>query len=231
MSITSKKLIIVEKPKMIPNIIAALPEAFEKASGYWVSDSYYLSSFCGHIVKLLLPEEYDEKYRIWKREHLPILPDPVLFRYDERHEARGKMLAKLASMSIGIIDATDPDREGAGIFWNWYNHEGINKDVERLWIPRTNSEEVLAAFKDLKPSEEYTGVMDAQAARAYADWVVGLNGSRAYSTDSGWSIFVGRVSSPVLKMIVDRDVAIENYTASYTYSVLIGWGGYVYILP
>src|SRR5690606_19063342 len=133
---------------------------------------------------------------------------PFKFKYKNDTEQRGKLLAKLAERCSLIINASDPDREGEGIFRTWYNYENIRKPVQRLWANSLALEDLYKSFNNVQPSQKYDSLYDAQKSRQEADWLIGMNGSRAYSIASKSKLSIGRVQTATLNLIVSRDYEV-----------------------
>lgn len=224
-----KTLIIAEKPSLAKEIQAMLEkgygEKFENKRDFQESGNFYISSFFGHLLEMAMPDQYDEKYKKWSFETLPILPTQYIFNYKSDCAKRGKLLKELTLKSSSIINACDPDREGEGIFRIWYRHEKIQTEVKRLWATSLTYTDLKKAFEKIKPSSEYDRVSYAQACRSMADWLVGMNATRAYTCLSGEKLPIGRVKTSTLNLIVERDREVENYKESYTYSLVGKWEG------
>ena len=222
---SNKILVIAEKPSLLREIVKMLEAKksikFQCHRDYYESDNYLLSSFFGHLLELLLPDGYG--YKEWKSEDLPIIPYPFKFKYKNDTEQRGKLLAKLAERCSLIINASDPDREGEGIFRTWYNYENIRKPVQRLWANSLALEDLYKSFNNVQPSQKYDSLYDAQKSRQEADWLIGMNGSRAYSIASKSKLSIGRVQTATLNLIVSRDYEVENYKESFYYTLTGDW--------
>lgn len=219
-----KTIILAEKPSQA----AAYSKAFSNSSrqeGYIeVSNEYFngdtkITYGFGHLVELFLPEQYDEKYKKWDINNLPIIPDQFKFKIGKGKSTQFKIVKKLLSDADQIIIATDADREGENIAWSIINHSGINvqdKIMKRLWI---NSLEVTAiqnGFQNLHDAEQhYSSYIEAQT-REFSDWLVGMNASPLYSLSLGkqgikGAFSIGRVQTPTLYMIYKRQMEIEHF--------------------
>jgi DNA topoisomerase III len=225
-----KTLIIAEKPSLareIQNMLqASFDENFSNKGEYQESANYILSSFFGHLLQMSKPQAYDEKYKKWVLTDLPILPETFIYEYKDSTIKRGKLLKDLVEKCDNLINATDPDREGEGIFRIWYKYENIQKPFKRLWATSLTLKDLSKAWQNLKESKEYNNLSDAQESRAIADWLVGMNASRYYSIVTDERCPVGRVKTATLALIVKRDYEVENYKESFTYSLTGLWGGY-----
>jgi len=219
-----KTLIIAEKPSLAREIKDMLSTCFNvkwesKGGVYFESEKYYLSSFFGHLLTQYEPADYDEKYKAWRQEDLPIIPDKTQFKYKDDAAERGQLLHMLAEKSHEIVNATDPDREGEGIFRIWYEFEGIRLPTKRLWATSLAVQDLQKAWEKMKDGSTYDALAAAQRCRMEADWLVGMNGSRTYGIITGQKISVGRVQTPTLALIVKRDMEVENYKESYFYTL------------
>lgn len=224
-TIMQKVLVVAEKPSLLREIVKMLEAKksikFQNNRDYYESDEYLLSSFFGHLLELYLPNDYG--FNEWKSEDLPIIPQPFKFKYKNEAKQRGELLAKLAEKCSSIINACDPDREGEGIFRTWYKYEGINKPVKRLWANSLAMNDLHKSFDNLILSEKYDNLAAAQSLRQEADWLIGMNGSRAYSIASNSKLSIGRVQTATLNLIVRRDNEVENYKESYFYTLTGNW--------
>lgn len=223
-----KSLIIAEKPSLAREILNMLQtsekEVFKSKGDYWESDNYILSSFFGHLLQRSMPQAYDDKYKSWNMDDLPIIPSKFIFQYSKGARERGELLKKLSANCGTIINATDPDREGEGIFRIWYNYENISNPTKRLWATSLTLKDLTKAWNNIEPGANYDNLAKAQELRAESDWLVGMNASRAYSIVSGGEVMpVGRVKTATLALIVQRDNEVENYKESYSYSLTGGW--------
>jgi len=224
-----KTLIIAEKPSLAGDIRSLLEkkkgERFSKGRDYSESQNYIISCFFGHLLEMAKPEMYGEKYKNWDFSALPIIPDKYIFNYKNDTEKRGKLLAELAQKCSSVMNACDPDREGEGIFRSWQKHEKIKKPVSRLWAVSLTDDDLLRDLQNTKPAAAYDGLGTAQACRAMADWLVGFNATKAYTCAAGEMLSIGRVRTATLALIVERDLEIENFRPSSTYSINAVWNG------
>lgn len=226
-----KILIIAEKPSLARDIQSMLTKNFgekwSKKGDYFESQNYKISSFFGHLLQQFNPEDYDPKYKEWKMENLPIVPDIWKFKYSSSKgiKERGKLLKKMVVDCSSIINACDPDKEGEGIFRRWYEYEKINCPVKRLWSPSLADKDLKKSWDKLKGGEEYNNLYAAQKMRSYGDWLIGMNATPAYSIAIGKLMPIGRVMTATLGLIVKRDLEIENYKESYKYLLKGLWGG------
>ena len=225
-----KTLIIAEKPSLareIQNMLQiSFSETFSSKGDYQESQNYLLSSFFGHLLQMAEPDHYDQKYKRWSLSDLPILPENFIYQYKDTTKERGELLKKLSLQCDSLVNATDPDREGEGIFRTWHNYENINKPFKRLWATSLTLPDLTKAWKNLKESRVYDSLWESQQARSQSDWLVGMNASRLYTILTGDKCPIGRVKTASLKIIVTRDLEVENYKESFTYSLTAQWFGF-----
>lgn len=224
-----KTLVIAEKPSLAGEIRSMLEKGkgqkFSKGRDYSESQDYIISSFFGHLLEMAMPEEYGGQYGKWDFSAVPVFPEKYIFKYKKDTAERGKLLAELAGRCGAVMNACDPDREGEGIFRTWVRHENIRKPVTRLWAVSLAYEDLKRSFEQAKPSKDYDRLGTAQACRAMADWLVGMNGTKAYSVAAGERLSIGRVRTATLSLIVERDLEIENFMPSSSYGVQAQWHG------
>lgn len=214
-----KTLIIAEKPDMGRNIAAAIePKATNKRT-HLVGERYIITWAIGHLVGLAEPDKYDEKYKKWRLQDLPIIPDAfkLIPHYKTRDQL--KVIAGLAKSCDSLVNACDAGREGQLIFAYIVRHLRLKQPVQRLWISDLTPETIRQGFALLKNSSEYENLTKAAQARSEADWLVGMNGTRAFTTRHQSLFSVGRVQTPVLALIHDKQVEIEAFTSQTFYEV------------
>lgn len=214
------KLVISEKPSVARSIAAVLGAA-EKHDGYLSGNGYIVSWCVGHLVSAAVPEEYDERYKKWRYEDLPIIPNAWQYKVAPQTRKQYEMLKKLMhSKEVGsIVCATDAGREGELIFRLVYAQAGCNLPVERLWISSLEQDAIQQGFAQLKSSREYDALYQAALCREHADWLVGMNATRLYSLLYGRTLKIGRVMSPTLAMIVEREDSIRDFKPEKFYTV------------
>lgn len=213
------KLVVAEKPSVARDI-AKIIGANESIDGALYGNGYIVSYAIGHLVELKQPDEYDEKYKKWNVDDLPIVPD---FEFKE-NPSTAEQLAKLSKLMNSdevdsIICATDSAREGECIFRYIYEYIGCTKQFERLWISSLTAESIRQGFADLKPSSCYDNIFAAGFARNKVDWLFGINMTRLYSCYSHAKCSVGRVQTATVNMIVQRDREIENFVKKPFYKL------------
>lgn len=206
------KLVICEKPSVGAAIAAALGVK-EKKNGYFENDEYVISWCIGHLVGLAEASIYDEKYKKWNYSDLPIIPDDWKFSLSKDKEDQFQVLKKL--MERGdvncLVNACDAGREGELIFRLVVNQAGCNKPQERLWISSMEDKAIIEGFENLKDGRDYDSLYESALARQEADWLIGINASRLFSILYGSNLSVGRVQSPTLSMLVERQDKIDHF--------------------
>lgn len=220
------KLVIAEKPSVARNI-AKIIGANKKQEGYLYGNNYIVSWCVGHLVGLANPDEYDSKYSKWRYEDLPIIPEEWTFNLNPGTEKQFSLLDKMINSDKvnSIVVATDAGREGELIFRLVYNMTGSNKPFERLWISSMEDSAIREGFENLKPGHDYDRLYDSALSRAKADWIVGMNGTRLFTTMYNSILTVGRVQTPTLAMIAERDYKIDNFIQDKFYHIELTLGG------
>lgn len=220
------KLVIAEKPS-VALTIAKVIGATEKKDGYLEGNGYVVSWCVGHLVELATPEQYDERYEKWKYEDLPIFPKEWQYRVSAGTKKQFKVLQELMKRAdvSSLVCATDAGREGELIFRLVYHQAGCKKPFERLWISSMEDEAIKEGFANLKPGTEYDALYEAALCRERADWIVGMNATRLFSTLYGQTLNVGRVMTPTLAMLVMREAEISGFKPEPFYSVSISVAG------
>ena len=179
-SIVSKKLIIAEKPSVANDIARALG-GFNRVGDFYENDEFVLSSAIGHLVEISAPEQYEVKRGKWSFAHLPVIPPSFDLRPIDRTEDRLKLLVKLIKRKdVGsLVNACDAGREGELIFRYIVQHVGVKKPVQRLWLQSMTQTAIRDSFERLREDPEMLPLADAAKCRSEADWLVGINGTRA----------------------------------------------------
>ena len=218
----SKQLIIAEKPSVALDISKALG-GFTRAGDYFESDEYVLSSAVGHLLELAVPEEYDVKRGKWSFTHLPMIPPRFALNQIERTADRLRLLTKLIKRKdvTALINACDAGREGELIFRYVSQHsmgEKPNKPIRRLWLQSMTQGSIRDGFAHLRTDEEMQPLADAARCRSEADWLIGINGTRAMtafnSKEGGfYKTPVGRVQTPTLAILVERENRIRSFVS------------------
>ena len=218
-----KKLIITEKPSVAANIYKALGIKDTGNNKGYIEDENYVVSWCfGHLIELAEPSAYGEKYSKWNYETLPIIPDVWKHNVKEDTREQFELLKTLLNRDdIEPVEATDCGREGEAIFRLVYEMAGCTKPFERLWISSMEEDAIKEGFKNLKPGKDYDNLYDSARCRQEADWLVGINGTRLFSTLYGKTLKVGRVQTPTLATLVNRDSEIKEFMKEPYYTVHI----------
>ena len=216
------KLVIAEKPSVAMSIAKAIG-AKNKKDGYYEGNDYRVSWCVGHLVQMANPDSYDEKYKKWRIEDLPIIPKEYKYEIVNTTKKQFNILKKLMNSKEvdAVINACDAGREGEAIFRLVYMKANCKKKIERLWISSMEDSAIKEGFNNLKDGKYYDNLFDSAKARAIADWLVGMNMSRLYSCLYDENYSIGRVQTPTLAMIVDRDFEIENFKKEKYYTVEI----------
>ena len=208
----SKTLVLAEKPS-VGKELARVLKCNQNKGSYIEGNKYIVTWAMGHLVGLMDPEGYDEKYKKWSMETLPMLPKNmkliVLKKTGKQYNEVKKQL--LRNDVSDIIVATDAGREGELVAYWILEKAKVNKPVKRLWISSQTEKAILEGFKNLKPGKEFENLRKAAVCRAEADWLVGLNVTRALTCKYNAQLSAGRVQSPTLAMIVNREEEIKNF--------------------
>lgn len=222
------KLVIAEKPSVAQSI-AKVIGAEKREDGYLEGNGYLVSWCIGHLVELASPESYDERYEKWRYEDLPILPEEWNYQIADATRKQFGILKKLMERDdvSGLVEATDAGREGELIFRLVYHQAKCKKPFERLWISSMEDQAISDGFSNLKDGKEYDDLYTAALCRERADWIVGMNATRLFSTLYGQTLNVGRVMTPTLAMIVERETEIEGFKPEPYYRLSIVSAGIV----
>ncbi|MFJ3045872.1 DNA topoisomerase III [Herbaspirillum chlorophenolicum] len=215
----SKTLIIAEKPS-VANDIAKTLGGFTKHDEYFESDEYVLSSAVGHLLEIAVPEEYDVKRGKWSFAHLPMIPPHFALNPIAKTESRLKVLSKLIKRKdvTTLINACDAGREGELIFRLIAQYTKAKQPVKRLWLQSMTPGAIRDGFKQLRDDEEMMPLANAARCRSEADWLIGINGTRAMtafnSKEGGFYLTtVGRVQTPTLSIVVEREEKIKKFVS------------------
>ena len=221
----SFQLVIAEKPS-VARSIAAVIGASEKQTGYWQGGGYLVSWCIGHLVSFAEAGQYDEKYCKWRYEDLPILPQPWQFIVPDEKKQQFEIVRSLLNRPDvdSVTAATDAGREGELIFRFVYQMADCTKPVKRLWISSMEDAAIREGFANLRPDSDYDALYQSALCRAKADWLVGINATRLFSVLYHKTLTVGRVQTPTLKMLVDRDAKILRFQKEKYYTVGIQSG-------
>ena len=221
------KLVIAEKPSVAMSLAAVLG-ANEKKDGYIEGGGYLVSWCVGHLLELAQPEAYGERYARWRYGDLPILPETWKYEVPKDKKKQLDLLCRLMKDKRveSVVCATDAGREGELIFRLVYEHAGCKKPMERLWISSMEDAAIRDGFEHLRPGSDYDKLYDAAVCRAGADWLIGINATRLFSVLYGVTLNVGRVMSPTLALLVQREADIQAFTSKPFYVPEITCGGF-----
>ena len=221
------KLVIAEKPSVAASI-AKVIGAKNRNNGYYEGNGYIVSWCVGHLVQMANPDVYDERYKKWRIEDLPIIPKEYKYEVTKTTKKQFNILKRLMNSNEvdTIINACDAGREGEAIFRLVYMMANCKKKMKRLWISSMEDSSIKEGFSNLKDGSNYDNLFDSAKARAIADWLVGMNISRLYSCLYNENYSVGRVQTPTLSMIVNRDDEINSFKKEKYYTVEISMNGF-----
>ena len=221
------KLVIAEKPSVAMSLAAVLG-ANEKKDGYMEGGGYLVSWCVGHLLELAQPEAYGKRYARWGYGDLPILPEEWKYEVSKDKKKQLDLLCRLMKDKRvdSVVCATDAGREGELIFRLVYEHAGCKKPMERLWISSMEDAAIRDGFEHLRPGSDYDKLYDAAVCRAEADWLIGINATRLFSVLYGVTLNVGRVISPTLALLVQREADIQAFTSKPFYVPEITCGGF-----
>ena len=220
--IMSKFLVIAEKPSVAQSYAKNL-SAYKREDGYLEGESCIVSWCLGHLAEYAQPEEYDPKYEKWQFDDLPILPEAWKLKVSKDKKKQFDVLKGLMNRSDVeyLVNGCDAGREGELIFQRVYDHAGCRKPVKRLWISSMEDAAIQKGFQTMKSEEEYKNLCMAAVCRAQADWLIGMNGTRAYTTRYFKRLVVGRVQTPTLAMLAERQERIEHFQKEAFYKVAL----------
>ena len=222
-------LIIGEKPS-VSRAISAVVGASSAHKGYTEGNGYIVSWCVGHLVGLKFPNDYGNGWdQKWSFSQLPMIPDKWQFQVTDSTKAQYNLLKSLMNRDdiSEIICATDADREGECIFRYVYNMARCRKPVKRLWVSSLEESAIRKALTTMKPMSAYDNLFNAGYARAKADWLVGMNGSRLFSVRYGGKLNIGRVQTPTLAMIVQRDAEVNGFVKQKYYTADLNCGEFI----
>ncbi|GIO12028.1 DNA topoisomerase [Cohnella xylanilytica] len=214
-----KTLVIAEKPDMGRNIASVIEPKAKNMRNYLEGERYIITWAIGHLIGLAEPDRYDEKYKKWNFGDLPIIPDEFKLLPNPKTKDQLAVIKELAARCGSLVNACDAGREGQHIFSLIQRHLRLRHPVKRLWISDLTAETIRRGFEELKDEAEYANLTEAARARSEADWLIGMNGSRAFTTKHNELLSVGRVQTPVLALIYDRQKQIESFDSQKYYEV------------
>jgi DNA topoisomerase III len=214
----SKTLVIAEKPSVARDIVAALPGSFDSNDTFYEGDEYVVTFAVGHLLELTPPEDYDDRFKKWRMDDLPIIPEEFHVRpRDAKSKKQLNVIHKLLKRDDvdRVINACDAGREGELIFTHVYETSGSDKPVQRLWISSMTKQAIREGFEKLRPDQQLEPLREAARSRSEADWLVGMNATRAATIRGrawvGGVVSIGRVQTPTLAMIVKREREIQAF--------------------
>ena len=210
-----KTLIISEKPSVARDIAKVMIKGKGSSKdGFIEGDDYIITWAIGHLVTLSEPDDYDERYKRWNMGDLPIIPEKFILKPSLKTKKQFQVVKKLMnSKDIGeLVCATDSGREGELIFRYIYQLAGCKKPFRRLWISSMTEEAIKKGFEGLKDGSQYDNLYKSARCRSEADWLIGMNGTRAYTIKSNAIFSIGRVQTPTLAMLVNREMQIREFT-------------------
>ena len=218
----SKFLVIAEKPSVAQSYAKNL-SAYKREDGYLEGESCIVSWCLGHLAEYAQPEEYDPKYEKWQFDDLPILPEAWKLKVSKDKKKQFEVIKTLMNRSDVeyLVNGCDAGREGELIFQRVYVLAGCRKPVKRLWISSMEDAAIQKGFQTMKSEEEYKNLCMAAVCRAQADWLIGMNGTRAYTTRYFKRLVVGRVQTPILAMLAERQERIEHFQKEAFYKVAL----------
>src|SRR5689334_3675936 len=214
----SKTLVIAEKPSVGRDLSRVLTGPFTKHEGYLESPEHIVTWAVGHLVQLADPDEYDERFKKWRMADLPIVPDQFrLVVRDERSKKQMNAVKRLLGRDDveTVVNACDAGREGELIFAYIYEKSGSTKPVQRLWLNSMTTAAIKEAFGALRPSEQLATLEAAARSRSEADWIVGMNATRAATirlrSSFDGAVSLGRVQTPTLAILARREQEIRDF--------------------
>ncbi|MBO4898541.1 MAG: DNA topoisomerase 3 [Clostridia bacterium] len=221
------KLVIAEKPS-VAKAIAKVIGANKQEDGYITGGGFAVSWCFGHLAELAQPESYNESYAKWKYEDLPISPDVWQYSVSEDKRKQLETVSRLMNRDdvTEVINACDAGREGELIFRTVYTLSKCNKPIKRLWISSMEDSAIKEGFDNLKSGTDFNNLYMAALARSKADWLVGINATRLFSVLYHRTLNVGRVVSPTLAMLVQREAEISAFESEPFYKVILDFGDF-----
>ncbi|NLI70674.1 MAG: DNA topoisomerase III [Firmicutes bacterium] len=222
-----KILVVAEKPS-VGRDLARILKSRKKEDGYMDGSDYVVTWAIGHLAKLYDPGDYDQKFKRWSMGNLPLIPPRMKIKVDPKHKKQFDTVKMLMNSTqvASIICATDAGREGELIFRYIYELAGCKKPVERLWISSMVDEAIKKGFQSLRPGNEFDNLFYSARCRSEADWLVGINATRAFTVRLGHLFSVGRVQTPTLALLVQRQEEIDNFVAQDYWEIRAHYPGF-----
>lgn len=220
------KLIVAEKPSVAKAIAAVITPDYKQRKGYLEGNGYLISWCFGHLAKLADASYYDPGFAKWNMNDLPILPRSFRFRIQEDKQAQFDVLSMLMRQGnvTEVINACDSGREGELIFRTVYYLAGCSKPMKRLWISSMEDDAIREGFENLQPGQDYDGLHKSALCRMKADWLVGINATRFFSLTYDRTLTIGRVMSPTLSLLVQREREISAFVPEPFYHLVLDCG-------
>ena len=225
---TGQMLVIAEKPSVAKSLAKVLG-AYKDEDGYMEGSNCIVSWCFGHLAEYATPDAYDERYGKWDFTDLPIIPATWKLTVPNEKAAQFRTIKELLHREDVdlVVNACDAGREGEMIFWNVYEMAEATLPVKRLWISSMEESAIQEGFRTMKDAIYYQGLRDTAVCRARADWLVGINATRGFTTKYGTKLLVGRVQSPNLSMVVERQKTIDNFVKEAYFKVTLKGDGIV----
>jgi len=222
-----RTVVVAEKPS-VGRDIARVLGCNQRGQGYLMGRDYIVTWAVGHLVTLMEPDELDEKYKRWAFETLPILPENIPLKVIQQNKDQYQIVHRLINdeNTDRLICATDAGREGELIFRYIYQKAGCTKPFDRLWISSMTDEAIQEGFRQIQPGKKYDGLYASAQCRSQADWLVGMNASRAFTLRYDTLLSVGRVQTPTLAILVKRRQEIEQFKPEEYSTVTADFGDY-----
>lgn len=223
----SQTVVVAEKPS-VGRDIARVLGCRERGDGCLKGNGYVVTWAVGHLVTLVEPDELDEKYKKWSMATLPILPEDIPLKVIRQTKDQYAVVKKLINSdeTSQVICATDAGREGELIFRYIYRKSGCSKPIQRLWINSMTDEAIAEGFRTIQPGSKYEGLYQSAQCRSQADWLVGMNASRAFTLRYNALLSVGRVQTPTLAILVKRRKEIEQFKPEEYATLTADFGDY-----
>lgn len=220
-------VVVAEKPS-VGRSIARVLGCSQSGEGFTRNNKYIVTWAVGHLVTLQEPDDIDEKYKVWSMETLPILPDTIPLKVISATRGQFKIVKELINNkdTESVICATDAGREGELIFRYIYQQAGCKKPFKRLWISSLTDEAIRDGFAHLAPGSDYDALYRSAKCRSEADWLVGMNATRAFTKRYGTLLSIGRVQTPTLAFLVKRRLEIEHFTPEEYATLVADFGDY-----
>ena len=222
-----RKLVVAEKPSVARDIARVLGVK-QRGEGCLEGEEYVVTWAIGHLVSLCEPDEIEERYKKWSMDYLPMLPENIPLKVLPKTRSQFSVVKKLMNSrdTASVICATDSAREGELIFRYINQMAGCKKPVERLWISSMTDQAIRQGFAQLRPDSDYDALYESARCRSEADWLVGMNASRAFSLCYNAHLSVGRVQTPTLSLIVKRDREIAEFVPKDYWELKADFGDY-----